>query len=173
MSKCSKCQNDFIPLLKSDGLPYKTCDRCKCTDKKYRDKHKEQRKEYREANKEHTKEYGIYLPTNTLCVGPLCAVGRNISVHSLSGVDACRRSSARARASTPTPTPTPRQPIVRAQTPSPPKSPAHYVATPHSIAHLLRGWYREIVRQKGREGGREREIACARAIKRERRREER
>jgi hypothetical protein len=113
------------------------------------------------------------IPTNTLCVGPLCAVGRNISVHSLSGVDACRRSSARACASTPTPTPTPRQPIVRAQTPSPPKSPAHYVATPHSIAHLLRGWYREIVRQKGREGGREREIACARAIKRERRREER
>ena len=60
MSKCSKCHNDFIPLLKSDGLPYKTCDRCKCTDKKYRDKHKEQRKEYREANKEYTKEYGIY-----------------------------------------------------------------------------------------------------------------
>ena len=60
MSKCSKCQNEFIPLLKSDGLPYKHCDRCRCTDKKYRDKHKEQIKEYREANKEHTKEYGIY-----------------------------------------------------------------------------------------------------------------
>ena len=60
MSKCSKCHNDFIPLLKSDGLPYKTCDRCKCTDKKYRNKHKEQIKEYREANKEYTKEYGIY-----------------------------------------------------------------------------------------------------------------
>ena len=60
MSKCSKCQNDFIPLLKSDGLPYKHCDRCRCTDKKYRDKHKEQRKEYREVNKEYTKEYGIY-----------------------------------------------------------------------------------------------------------------
>ncbi len=60
MSKCTRCQKDFIPLLKSDGLPYKTCDRCKCTDKKYRDKHKEQRKEYREANKEYTKEYGIY-----------------------------------------------------------------------------------------------------------------
>ena len=60
MSKCSTCQNDFIPLLKSNGSPYKTCDRCKCTDKKYRDKHKKQRKEYREANKEHTKEYGIY-----------------------------------------------------------------------------------------------------------------
>jgi hypothetical protein len=47
-------------LLKSDGLPYKTCDRCKCTDKKIRDKHKEQIKLYREGNKEHTKEYGIY-----------------------------------------------------------------------------------------------------------------
>jgi hypothetical protein len=42
MSTCSKCQNDFVPLLKSNGLPYKICDRCKCTDKKYRDKHKEQ-----------------------------------------------------------------------------------------------------------------------------------
>ena len=60
MSKCSRCQNDFVPLLKSDGLPYKTCDRCRCTDKKYKDKHKEQIKEYRESNKEHTKEYGIY-----------------------------------------------------------------------------------------------------------------
>ncbi len=48
MSKCSKYQNDFIPLLKSDGLPYKTCDRCKCTDKKYRDKQKEQIKVYRD-----------------------------------------------------------------------------------------------------------------------------
>ena len=45
MSKCSKCQNDFIPLLKSDGLPYKHCDRCRCTDKKYRDKHRELNKD--------------------------------------------------------------------------------------------------------------------------------
>ena len=44
MSKCSKCQNDFIHLLKSDGLPYKHCDRCRRTEKKYRDKHKEQKK---------------------------------------------------------------------------------------------------------------------------------
>ena len=44
MSKCSTCQNDFVPLLKSDGLPYKHFDRCRCTDKKYRDKHKEQKK---------------------------------------------------------------------------------------------------------------------------------
>ena len=36
------------------------CDRCKCTDKKYKDKHKEQIKEYREANKEQRKEYDIY-----------------------------------------------------------------------------------------------------------------
>jgi hypothetical protein len=60
MSKCSKCQNDFIPLLKSDGLPYKTCDRCRCTSKKYKDTHKEQRKEYdiyyRELNKDMLKE---------------------------------------------------------------------------------------------------------------------
>jgi hypothetical protein len=47
MFKCSKCQNDFIPLLKSNRLPYKTCDRCKCTDKKYRDTHKEHIKLYR------------------------------------------------------------------------------------------------------------------------------
>jgi hypothetical protein len=25
MSKCSRCQNDFMPLLKSNELPYKTC----------------------------------------------------------------------------------------------------------------------------------------------------
>jgi hypothetical protein len=61
MSKCSKCQNDFIPLLKSDGLPYKTCDRCKCTEKKYRDKHKEQIKLYRDQyylnNQDKIKKY--------------------------------------------------------------------------------------------------------------------
>ena len=61
MSKCSKCQNDFVPLLKSDGLPYKHCDRCRCTDKKYRDKHKEQIKEYRDQyyldNQDKIKEY--------------------------------------------------------------------------------------------------------------------
>ena len=75
MSKCSKCHNDFIPLLKSDGLPYKTCDRCKCTDKKYRDKHKEQTKEYREANKEHTKEYGIYYRELNKDMLKVCAGG--------------------------------------------------------------------------------------------------
>jgi hypothetical protein len=60
MSKCSRCQNDFTPLIKNNGLPYKTCDRCRYTDDKYRDKHKEQIKEYREANKEQRKEYDIY-----------------------------------------------------------------------------------------------------------------
>ena len=61
MSKCSRCQNDFTPLLKSDGLPYKLCDRCRCTDKKYRDKHKEQIKLYRDQyylnNQDKIKEY--------------------------------------------------------------------------------------------------------------------
>ena len=41
MSKCSKCQNDFTLLLKNNGLPYKHCDRCRCTSKKYKDAHKE------------------------------------------------------------------------------------------------------------------------------------
>ena len=61
MSKCSRCQNDFTPLIKNNGLPYKTCDRCKCTDKKYRDKHKEQIKLYRDQyylnNQDKIKEY--------------------------------------------------------------------------------------------------------------------
>ena len=41
----------FFPrfVLKSDGLPYKLCDRCRSDDKKYED-----------TRKEHTKEYGIY-----------------------------------------------------------------------------------------------------------------
>ena len=60
MSKCSRCQKDFSPLIKNNGLPYKTCDRCRYTDDKYRDEHKEQIKEYREANKEQRKEYDIY-----------------------------------------------------------------------------------------------------------------
>ena len=34
--------------------------RCRRTDDKYRNKHKEQIKEYREANKAHTTEFGIY-----------------------------------------------------------------------------------------------------------------
>ena len=60
MSKCSSCKKDFTPLLKNDGLPYKTCDRCRSDNKKYKDTHKEQRKEYdiyyRELNKDILKE---------------------------------------------------------------------------------------------------------------------
>ena len=56
MSKCSGCQNDFIPLLKKNGLPFQTCDRCRSDDKKYKDTHKEQIKEYRELNKDILKE---------------------------------------------------------------------------------------------------------------------
>ena len=51
MSKCSSCKNDFIPLLKSNGLSYKTCDRCRSDDKKYKDTHKEQRKQFYENNR--------------------------------------------------------------------------------------------------------------------------
>jgi len=40
--------NDFTPLLISNGLLYKTCHRCRCTDKKDRNKHKEQIKVYRD-----------------------------------------------------------------------------------------------------------------------------
>ena len=61
MSKCSRCQNDFTPLIKKNGLPYKTCDRCRCTDDKYRDKHKEQIKVYKDQyyldNQDKIKEY--------------------------------------------------------------------------------------------------------------------
>jgi hypothetical protein len=46
MSKCSSCKKEFIPLLKNNGLPYKTCDRCRSDDKKYKDTHKEQIKVY-------------------------------------------------------------------------------------------------------------------------------
>jgi hypothetical protein len=55
MSKCSGCKKDFTPLVKNDGLLYKTCDRCRSTDKKYRDTHKEQLKEYAELNKDKKK----------------------------------------------------------------------------------------------------------------------
>ena len=88
MSKCSRCQNDFVPLLKSDGLPYKTCDRCRCTDKKYKDKHQEQIKEYREANKEHTKEYGIYCVCVCVCV---CVLLRCFSSHPVLNRHVCER----------------------------------------------------------------------------------
>ena len=60
MSKCSACQNEFVPSLKSTGLPYKTCDRCRNHDKKWRDTHKDHIKDYNEHyildNKEKVKE---------------------------------------------------------------------------------------------------------------------
>ena len=56
MSKCSSCKKDFIPLLKKNGLPFQTCDRCRSDDKKYKDTHKKQIKEYRELNKDILKE---------------------------------------------------------------------------------------------------------------------
>jgi hypothetical protein len=61
MSKCSRCQIDFTPWIKKYGLPYKTWDRCRCTDYKHRDKHKEQIKVYRDQyyldNQNKIKEY--------------------------------------------------------------------------------------------------------------------
>ena len=62
MSKCSSCRNDFVPYLKSNGLLYKTCDKCGCDDKKYKDTHKEQIKvydiyiQYREVNQDKLKK---------------------------------------------------------------------------------------------------------------------
>ena len=35
-------------IKKNNGLPGKTCDRCRCTDDQYRDKHEEQIKLYRD-----------------------------------------------------------------------------------------------------------------------------
>ena len=60
MSKCSSCKKDFIPLLKNNGLPFQTCDRCRSDDKKYKATHKEYTQEYdidfRELNKDMLKE---------------------------------------------------------------------------------------------------------------------
>ena len=56
MFKMSK----WFYALKKNGLPYKTCDRCRCTDDKYRDKHKEQikdRDQYYSDNQDKIKEY--------------------------------------------------------------------------------------------------------------------
>ena len=39
MSKCSRCETDFVPLKKSNWLPYKHCDRCRGTDQTYRNTH--------------------------------------------------------------------------------------------------------------------------------------
>jgi hypothetical protein len=55
MSKC------FYTFVKNNWLQYKTCDRCRCTDDKYGDTHKEQIKVYRDQyyldNQDKIKEY--------------------------------------------------------------------------------------------------------------------
>ena len=59
MTNCSACQNEFVPSFKSNESPYKTCDRCRKHDKKWRDTHKEHIKDYNEDyyldNKEQVK----------------------------------------------------------------------------------------------------------------------
>jgi hypothetical protein len=42
--------------LKTSGLPYKTCERCRKHDKKWRDTHQEHMKEYKEICNEENKE---------------------------------------------------------------------------------------------------------------------
>jgi hypothetical protein len=54
--KCSACQCYFVPTLKSSGLPYKTCEKCRKHDKKWRDTHKEHIKEYNEIYNEENQE---------------------------------------------------------------------------------------------------------------------
>ena len=54
--KCSACQRYFVPTLKTSGLPYKTCERCRKHDKKWRDTHQEYMKEYKEIYNEENKE---------------------------------------------------------------------------------------------------------------------
>ncbi len=48
-SKCSTCKSYFIPTVKSSGLYYKTCDKCRENDKNIRncihDKRKDRCKE--------------------------------------------------------------------------------------------------------------------------------
>ena len=54
--KGSACQRYFVPTLKTSGLPYKTCERCRKHDKKWRDTHQEYMKEYKEIYNEENKE---------------------------------------------------------------------------------------------------------------------
>ena len=39
--KCSSCSCYFVPTLKSSGLPYKTCGKCRNTDKTWREGNQE------------------------------------------------------------------------------------------------------------------------------------
>ncbi len=52
--KCSICRTYFVPLLKSSGLPFKTCERCRMVQKEFRLNNAENIQEY---NKENNKEY--------------------------------------------------------------------------------------------------------------------
>ena len=48
--------NVTLYTLKSSGLPYKTCEKCRKHDKKWRDTHKEHIKEYNESYNEENQE---------------------------------------------------------------------------------------------------------------------
>ncbi len=54
--KCSACQRYFVPTLKTSGLPYKTCERCRKHDKKWRDTRQEHTQENREVYNEENQE---------------------------------------------------------------------------------------------------------------------
>ena len=54
--KCSSCSCYFAPTLKSSGLPYKTCVKCRNTDKTWREGNQEYIKEYDKQYKQENKE---------------------------------------------------------------------------------------------------------------------
>ena len=54
--KCSSCSCYFVPTLKSSGLPYKTCPKCRNTDKTWREENQEHTKEYDKQYKQENKE---------------------------------------------------------------------------------------------------------------------
>ncbi len=54
--KCSSCFCYFVPTLKSSGLPYKTCVKCRNTDKTWREENQEHIKEYDKQYKQENKE---------------------------------------------------------------------------------------------------------------------
>ena len=53
---CSFCSCYFVPTLKSSGLPYKTCVKCRNTDKTWREGNQEHIKEYDKQYKQENKE---------------------------------------------------------------------------------------------------------------------
>ena len=80
--KCSICRTYFIPTLKTSGLPYKCCDRCREIQKEYqkenREEIKEYQKEYKQENRVKIKEYyiknrgQILIKTVCLCGAEIC-----------------------------------------------------------------------------------------------------